>query len=138
MNIFSKLIDNLSKGIIIDLDATFSKPFFKKSALGRTISGRNKTGQIIQTIGQTALSFTPFGDKLTRVMGRTTSDEEIKEIAKHKGKSVATMPRMNLKNWEAWAVKIGFALLVAGLYWAVQSGYIPQEVVNAFLQALNS
>lgn len=136
MGIFKKLKDNLKKGILIDLDATFSKPFFKKTPLGRTISGKNKTGQALQSIGQIALSFTPFGDKLIKATGRITGDDEAREIAEAKGLEPYQLPRLNLKDWELWALRIGIVATVAGLYWATTQGYISQDVFNALSQWL--
>jgi hypothetical protein len=136
MGIFKKLKENLKKGILIDLDATFSKPFFKKNPLGRTISGKNKTGQALQSIGQIALSFTPFGDKLIKATGRITGDDEAREIAESKGIEPYQLPRLNLKDWELWALRIGIVATVAGLYWATTQGYISQEIFNALSQWL--
>lgn len=54
----------------------FDRPFFKTTPLGRTLSGRNKTGQALGVVKDTVLALTPF-KSIDRANGHITKLSEI-------------------------------------------------------------
>lgn len=59
----------------------FSRRFFKSTALGRTISGRNKTGQALGIVKDVALTFVPvIGKPIKEITGTVTDELEAAEI----------------------------------------------------------
>jgi len=61
----------------------WNKSFYKETAFGRTLSGRNKTGQTVGVIKDTALSFVPLvGKPLKEATGKITDAMEASELGK--------------------------------------------------------
>lgn len=54
----------------------FNRPFFKNTAFGRTLSGRNKTGQALGVVKDTVLALTPL-KKLSEATGHITAPGEV-------------------------------------------------------------
>lgn len=54
----------------------FNRPFFKETAFGRTLSGRNKTGQALGVVKETLLALTPL-KKFSEANGHITKPGEV-------------------------------------------------------------
>lgn len=54
----------------------FNRPFFKETAFGRTLSGRNKTGQALGVVKDTLLALTPL-KKFSEATGHITKPGEV-------------------------------------------------------------
>ncbi|MEP2447400.1 MAG: hypothetical protein ABJI69_09245 [Balneola sp.] len=81
----------------------FNRPFFKNTALGRTISGRNKSGQTLGIVKDVALSFVPvIGKPIKEITGTVTDDLEAAEIGKR-------VDQLNLSEKTVKWLRIGVA-----------------------------
>ncbi len=88
----------------------FNRPFFKKTALGRTLSGRNKTGQTLGIVKDVAVSFVPIiGKPLSEIKGKVTSEREAFQV----GKAVQDL---NLSDTTIKWVRIGAGLAFGYLF----------------------
>ena len=97
--------------------------FWYQNPVGRTLTAKNKTGQMLQIILETALTFTPF-KKLSEVTGHVTTISEATKCRK-------SLAQLNLEDSTIMRIKYGvIAVLVILLLTKVIDAGTVSEIID--------